>query len=196
MWQVVAISVTEQEFECFVSAWTDRYFHLGNKVTSQVEAAHAILKRCLESVHHKIVLQVESQAREMRAIISSQHIKICDEWIKASTATLDSSLRPCTRTLRTTMRLPCSHVISKCLAANQPLQLVDIHEHWWIQGRRIEFLKPTYLVNDDCTDLQPLLQSLKRMYQFWPPNQQSTICSQLENLVNTPPIVLENPVTH
>ncbi|CAG8751531.1 4638_t:CDS:2, partial [Cetraspora pellucida] len=150
----------------------------------------------LKSVHHKIVLQVEAQAREMCAMISSQRIKIHDKWIKASTATLDSLLRPCTRTLRTTMGLPCSHVISECLAANQPLQLVDIHKHWWIQGHRIEFLEPTYLVNDNCTDLQPLLQSLERMYQFWPPHQQSTICSQLEDLVYTPPIVLENPVTH
>ncbi|CAG8781220.1 887_t:CDS:2, partial [Cetraspora pellucida] len=30
--------------ECFVSAWTENYLHLGNKVTLYIEAAHATLK--------------------------------------------------------------------------------------------------------------------------------------------------------
>ncbi|CAJ0754737.1 5738_t:CDS:2, partial [Entrophospora sp. SA101] len=66
--------------------------------------AHAALKKCLqtstgnfESVHHKIILQVKSQAREIHAMISSECLrKIHDESIKASNATPDSSLDPCT----------------------------------------------------------------------------------------------------
>ncbi|CAG8791514.1 12304_t:CDS:2, partial [Cetraspora pellucida] len=116
MWQLVTALITEQEFitqwdkflkryesklgaikylqeiwmpykECFVSAWTENYLHLGNKVTSCVEAAHAALKRCLQlsvdnlkSVHCKIVLQIESQAREICAQISYERMK----WVKAS----------------------------------------------------------------------------------------------------------------
>ncbi|CAG8856931.1 8248_t:CDS:2, partial [Gigaspora margarita] len=38
-------------------------------------------------------------------------------------------------------------------------------------------------------------QSLEQMYQFWPPHQQATIYAQLEGLVNTPLVLLENPVT-
>ncbi|CAG8434592.1 2391_t:CDS:2 [Scutellospora calospora] len=112
---------------------------------------------------------VEAQAREMYAMISSQCIKvlyiywislfepllynvsvfalnkICDEWIKVSTATLDSHLRPCTGTLRSIIGLP-------------------------LDSRASNRISGTYLP--------------------------STISSQLEELVNTPPIVLENLVTH
>ncbi|CAG8798316.1 34624_t:CDS:2, partial [Gigaspora margarita] len=178
----------------------------GSKVTSHVEAAHAALKRCLqssvcdlESVHRKTVLQIESQARKTRALISSEHMKvhyahrtsllepllhhvstfalnkIRTEWIKVLSATPDSPLNPCTRTFKSTMRLPCSHTISELLVSGQVLQQTDIHEHWWIQGCHIEFLEPTYLANNDHNDLQPLVQSLKQMYQFWPPHQQATI---------------------
>ncbi|CAG8741587.1 23275_t:CDS:2, partial [Cetraspora pellucida] len=197
MWQVVIGSVTEQDFEIqwneflksysnkpevlkylqetwlpykkhFISAYTNRHLHLSD----------------LELVFHKIILQVESQEREIRATISYQRMKvqhmhqiplfepilyrvsffvlnkIHEELIKVLNAILDSSLKPCTG----------------------------------IQGHRIEFLEPTYLVNNNQSDLQPLLQSLIQVYQFWPLHQQVAIYSQLEELVNTPPIVLEDPV--
>ncbi|CAG8445646.1 22348_t:CDS:2 [Gigaspora rosea] len=83
----------------------------------------------LESVHRKIVQQVELQAREIRATISSQ-------------------------------------------------QFLE--------------LSP---VNNDRTNLQPLLQSFSDMYQVWSPHQQIAIQSQLEELVNTPPVALQDPVT-
>ncbi|CAG8834989.1 41835_t:CDS:2, partial [Gigaspora margarita] len=169
------------------------------------------LKRCLqssvgdfESVYRKIVLQIESQARETRALISSERMKvhhahrtsllepllyrvstfvlnkIRTEWIKVLSATPDSPLNLCTRTFESTIGLPCSHTISEHLISGQVLQQTDIHKHWWIQGRHIEFLEPTYLANNDYNDLQPL---------------QATIYAQLEGLVNTSPVLLENPVT-
>ncbi|CAG8836540.1 3008_t:CDS:2, partial [Gigaspora margarita] len=139
----------------------------------------------LESVHHKIVLLVESQAREIHTVISSQHIrvqhvhrsfffepllyhvsvfalnKIHDILIKVLSATPDSPLKPCT---------------------------VDPSHH-------VEFLKPTNLVNNDHTNLELLLQSLTERYQFWLPYQQASIYSQIEELVSTLPIMLENPIT-
>jgi hypothetical protein len=254
LWKAVTASITEQDFttqwneflECyeskpdvlqylqetwilhkerFISAWADRYLHLGNKATSRVEGAHATLKKCLqtstgdlESVHRKIILQVESQAREIRAMISSERLrvrhvyrialfepllcrvsafalqKIRDEWIKASNATPDLPLDPCTGILRSTMGLPCSHLISERITNNQTLQQADIHEHWWIQGRHLEFLGDlTRPVNGDHTDLQLLLQFLTQQYQFWPPHQQAAARTQLEELSSAPPDVLENP---
>ncbi|CAG8729803.1 37440_t:CDS:2 [Gigaspora margarita] len=103
--------------------------------------------------------------------------KLCDEWIKLSNTISDFPLK---------------------LLANQALQKVDLHAYWWIQDHRLEFLEPICFVNNDHNDhtnLQPLLQSLAQRYQFWLPYQQDTIHSQLEELVNTPPIVIENPVT-
>ncbi|CAG8705430.1 1873_t:CDS:1, partial [Cetraspora pellucida] len=72
-------------------------------------------------------------------------------------ATPDSPLKLCTGTLRSTMEIPCSHVIRERLETGQTLQKVDFHEHWWIQGRCLEFLEPAYPMNNDTTDLQPLL---------------------------------------
>ncbi|CAG8842697.1 2169_t:CDS:2, partial [Gigaspora margarita] len=61
---------------------SDRKGEIKN-VTSRVEAAHAVLKRCLQSsvgdlelVHRKIVLQIESQARKTHALISSECMKV------------------------------------------------------------------------------------------------------------------------
>ncbi|CAG8679806.1 8491_t:CDS:2, partial [Gigaspora rosea] len=77
----------------------------------------------LESVHRKIVLLVESQAREVCATISSQ----------------------------------------------QP-------------------------ANENNTNLQPFLQSLIQLYQFWTLHQQATIYAELEELIQIPPAIIENPV--
>ncbi|CAG8586548.1 9648_t:CDS:2 [Gigaspora rosea] len=216
MWQAVTVSISKQEFtaqwnellKCyeskpkvlkylhdiwmphkkhFVFVWTDHHLHLGNKVTSRVEAMHFALKRCLqtsvgdlESVHRKIMLLVETQAREIRAMISSQRITVQHIY-------------------RVPLFEPLLHRISgfalnkirndERLEARQALLPTDIHEHWWIQGRRIEFLEPMYLANSNHTDLQPLLQSLEQAYQFWPLHYQVTAYTQLEELVNTPPIV-------
>ncbi|CAG8753405.1 33377_t:CDS:1 [Gigaspora margarita] len=120
--------------------------------------------------------------------------KTYDEWIKALNATVDSPLSPCTRILRSTMGIPCSHIISECLTTGQALQQIDFHEHWWIQDRHLEFLEPTYPINNDSTDLQPLLQSLTQMYKFWSPHQQAIAYAQLEELLQSPSVVPKNPV--
>ncbi|CAG8786516.1 37178_t:CDS:1 [Gigaspora margarita] len=80
------------------------------------------------------------------------------------------------------------------LENDQALQQADVHEHWWIQSHHIEFLEPTHFINNDRTNLEPLLQHLAQRYQHWPPHQQAVIYSQLEELANTPPVVLEEPV--
>ena len=172
--------------------------------------------------HQRICLVIQSLTKEICAMISSeclkvQHVycialfepllgrvsvfalkKIHDEWIKASNATLDSPLDPCTGILSSTMGLPCSHLISERITNGQTLQQTDIHEHWWIQGRHFEFLGDlTHPVNGDCTNLQLLLQSFAQQYQFWPPHQQAAARTQLEELSSAPPDVLGNPeVSH
>ncbi|CAJ0915755.1 12814_t:CDS:2, partial [Entrophospora sp. SA101] len=160
LWKAVTASITEQDFTTKWKEFLECY-----ATTSRVEGAHATLKKYLqssrgdlESVHRKIILEVESQAKEIRAMISSerlkvQHVyrialfepllsrvsvfalkKIRDEWIKASNATLESPLNPCSGILSSTMGLPCSHLISERIANGQTLQQTDIHEHWWIKA--------------------------------------------------------------
>ncbi|CAJ0836910.1 6421_t:CDS:2, partial [Entrophospora sp. SA101] len=216
LWKAVTASITEQDFTTKWKEFLECY---------AIEGAHATLKKYLqssrgdlESVHRKIILQVESQAKEIRAMISSerlkvQHVyrialfepllsrvsvfalkKIHDEWIKASNATLDSPLNPCSGILSSTMGLPCSHLISERIANGQTLQQTDIHEHWWIKGRHFEFLGDlTRPANGDHANLQLLLQSFAQQYQFWPPHQQAAARTQLEELSSAPPDVLGNP---
>ncbi|CAG8566317.1 15593_t:CDS:1 [Cetraspora pellucida] len=213
--------------EHFIFSWTNCHLHLSNKETSRVEGAHAVFKKCLQSsmgdlefVYRKIVLQVESQIREIRVMISSERMKIhhtyqislfepflCrvsvfalkkiyDELIKASDTTQNLPLRPCKKTLKSTIGLPCSHIISECLATGQLLQLNDIHEHWWIQGRCFEFLEdPACLADNSHNDLQPLLQCLIQQYKFWPSHQQAAVRAQIKELGHTPSMVLKDPVT-
>ncbi|CAJ0638733.1 16569_t:CDS:2 [Entrophospora sp. SA101] len=216
LWKAVTASITEQDFTTKWKEFLECY---------AIEGAHATLKKYLqssrgdlESVHRKIILQVESQAKEIRAMISSerlkvQHVyrialfepllsrvsvfalkKIRDEWIKASNATLDSPLNPCSGILSSMMGLPCSHLISERIANGQTLQQTDIHEHWWIKGRHFEFLGDlTHPANGDHANLQLLLQSFAQQYQFWPPHQQAAARTQLEELSSAPPDVLGNP---
>ncbi|CAJ0824060.1 6002_t:CDS:2 [Entrophospora sp. SA101] len=196
LWKAVTASITEQDFTTKWKEFLECY-----ATTSRVEGAHATLKKYLqssrgdlESVHRKIILQVESQAKEIRAMISSERLKIHDEWIKASNATLDSPLNPCSGILSSTMGLPCSHLISERIANGQTLQQTDIHEHWWIKGRHFEFLGDlTRPANGDHANLQLLLQSFAQQYQFWPPHQQAAARTQLEELSSAPPDVLGNP---
>ncbi|CAJ0648434.1 462_t:CDS:2, partial [Entrophospora sp. SA101] len=180
--------------ECFISAWVDRYLHLGNKATSQVEGAHATLKKYLQSSRVQHVYRIALFEPLLCCVSVFALKKICDEWIKASNATLDSPLNPCSGILSSTMGLPCSHLISERIANGQTLQQTDIHEHWWIKGCHFEFLGDlTCPVNGDHTNLQLLLQSFAQQYQFWPPHQQAAAHTQLEELTSAPPDVLGNP---
>jgi hypothetical protein len=72
--------------KAFISAWADRYLHLGNKATSRGEGAHAILKGYLQSstgdlymVHQKISLAVDNQYKEINTQLASERTRIPHE---------------------------------------------------------------------------------------------------------------------
>ena len=60
-----------------------------------------------------------------------------EQFLKASRATQDDPLGPCSGTFSTSMGLPCAHTIREYLVTNQSLNLADIHQHWWIEGHRL-----------------------------------------------------------
>ncbi|CAG8786718.1 16794_t:CDS:1, partial [Gigaspora rosea] len=56
------------------------------------------------------------------------------------------------------------------------------------------FLEPTYPINNENMGLQPLLQSLTQTSQLWSLHQQAVVHSQLEELLQSPPAVLKDPI--
>src|SRR5947209_7447922 len=91
----------------------------------------------------------------------------------------------------TTMGLPCTHNIQQ-LDNNQGLILDNIHKYWWIQGH---FSVPQTDENAFSHEnaLQSRLQNLQKRYQEWPKFQQVTAHATLDEMINAPLMVLQNP---
>ena len=117
--------------------------------------------------------------------------KINEQHQKANRATVQKPLPLCTRSFSNTMGLPCAHTIS-LLEKDQPLMLHNIHEHWWIQEHTpVSRVKENAVRDEDA--LQPLLQNLQDRYQKWPKFQQTAAQATLDNMINAPTMVLQNP---
>ena len=69
--------------EKFVSAWTEKYLHLGNRASSRAEGAHAKLKMYLQAstggfqeVKKKISQAVEHEFNEIKIRLASEKIQV------------------------------------------------------------------------------------------------------------------------
>ena len=71
------------------------------------------------------------------------------------------------------------------------LILDNLHKHWWIQGYLLKSQNENIFPHEDA--LQPLLQKLQERYQEWPKFQQEEAQVALNNMVNAPFMVLQNP---
>ncbi|CAG8663420.1 765_t:CDS:2, partial [Ambispora gerdemannii] len=116
--------------------------------------------------------------------------KVNEQYQKANRATTQEPLLSCTRSFSSTMGLPCAHDIQR-LGNRQSLMLDDIHEHWWIQERSPIPQYEENVLHEDV--LQPLLQNLQERYKEWPEYQQVTTRVTLNNMINTPLLILQNP---
>jgi hypothetical protein len=67
----------------FVSAWTEKHLHFGNRASSRAEGAHAKLKKYLQvstgdfqEVKRKLSLAVEHEFNEIKVKLASERIQI------------------------------------------------------------------------------------------------------------------------
>ncbi|KAK9681505.1 hypothetical protein RND81_10G007300 [Saponaria officinalis] len=67
----------------FVSAWTEKYIHFGNRASSRAEGAHAKLKKYLQvltgnlrRVKNKICLAIENEYHEIKTQLESEKIRV------------------------------------------------------------------------------------------------------------------------
>ncbi|CAG8538571.1 4883_t:CDS:2 [Cetraspora pellucida] len=103
-------------------------------------------------------------------ILSFTLKKINDQYQKTKHAISREPLPPCTGFFSKTMRLPCAHTIS-LLENDQALMLHNIHEHWWILEH-----SPVLEVKENASRVQ-----------------QATAHVTLDNMINTLPMILQNP---
>ena len=63
--------------------------------------------------------------------------KLADELARSRKSDFN---RTCTGTFTRIMGLPCAHTLSQRAQSNKPLQLHDIHRHWFFSPRTVEHL--------------------------------------------------------
>ncbi|PIA55362.1 hypothetical protein AQUCO_00800248v1 [Aquilegia coerulea] len=180
--------------ERFVKTWTDIHLHLGNRVTSRAEGAHAVLKKYLQvstsDLHvakEKICLAVENNFLEIKTKLASEKLtlrhNICVPFFKEvvycvsvfaivklfeqyKLALFDSSLHACKRQFVATMGLPCAHMM-RCMK-DKVLWLSDIHPQWRIDKRSFEDDDIVIDPGNTIDSLTGLLQELEKNYHQWP----------------------------
>ncbi|GKC59631.1 hypothetical protein Tco_1087229, partial [Tanacetum coccineum] len=177
--------------EKFVSAWTEKYLHFGNRSSSRAEGAHAKLKLYLpvstgsfQDVKKKICLAVEHEFNEIKVKLASEKIRVphnCNmhlfrdllshvsqfalkEIHKKFEKIKDGTVTPCTGHFMATMGLPCAHKIVSCLGNTIPLDI--IHPHWRIDTLSIN--SEVDSSSDGNNNFFILLDELRSKYQMWP----------------------------
>ncbi|CAG8753618.1 21745_t:CDS:2, partial [Gigaspora margarita] len=116
-----------------------------NMTTSRAEGAHAMLKAYLQ-----VSVDDSDTPGSKQPILCAGHFKVStfalkkvhEQFIKASNATPENPLWPCSGTFRSSMGLPCSHTIRELLDNDKCLQLDDFHQHWWIQQCQLPQQEP------------------------------------------------------
>ncbi|GJU26204.1 protein FAR1-related sequence 5 [Tanacetum coccineum] len=177
--------------EKFVSAWTDKYLHFGNRSSSRAEGAHAKLKKYLQvftsdlhEVKKKISLAVEHEFNEIKVRLASERIKIphdCNisefrellsrvslfalkEIYKQYKKKKEGIITPCTGHFMVTMGLLCHHKISSWQGITLSMDLV--HPHWRINTLSLNPKDPS--PNDKDNQFANLLSELQCKYEVWP----------------------------
>ncbi|CAG8567743.1 21158_t:CDS:2 [Gigaspora rosea] len=145
-----------------------------------------------ERIHVPIFARNNLLYTNLRGKISSYALnEINKQYQKAAHATIQKPLLQCTGSFSRTMGLPCAHNIQQ-LDNSQCLSLDNINKHWWIQeDYTVPVDERAFLFKDF---LQPLLQNFQERYQNWPEIQQKAAQETLNNLINTPTMVLQDPV--
>lgn len=147
--------------EKFVFAWTNKFMHFGNHVTSRVEGAHSKLKRYIQvstgdlrGVKDKLRLLIDNEFQEIKTQLSAQKIRVphkfqiylfkeivghvsiyaLGELLKPYELEKSDALLTCKSNFTSSMGLPCAHNIRERV---QPIQLVDVHPQWRLEIRSL-----------------------------------------------------------
>ncbi|XP_052623634.1 PKS-NRPS hybrid synthetase cheA-like [Lactuca sativa] len=175
--------------EKFVSAWTKKYLHFGNRSSSRAEGAHAKLKKYLQvstggfqDVTEKICLAIKHEFNEIKVQLASEKIQVlrkCDapafreilcrvshfalkEIYTQYEKIKNGTMTPCTGHFMATMGLPCVHKLKHLQGMTNPLDL--IHPHWKIDTLRLNLEDDSH--NDDTKEFDELINELSSRYKM------------------------------
>ncbi|KAH7833238.1 hypothetical protein Vadar_004343 [Vaccinium darrowii] len=202
--------------ERFVNAWTSKHPHFGNRVTSRVEGAHAMLKKYLtvstgnfREVREKICLAIDNQYNEIKTKIASEKLRATHKFRipmlkelvthvsvfalgqlfkQSELAKSDYVLGPCTGNFARTMGLPCAHMMRE--KKDGTLHLDDVHPQWRIDIR--SFINTDGGVQKNGSEIECLLKNVHDKYKHMPLVQKEDIHKQIAQLVDVEiPLTLE-----
>ncbi|KAL4561205.1 hypothetical protein LXL04_033368 [Taraxacum kok-saghyz] len=192
--------------EKFVSAWTERYLHFGNRASSRAEGAHAKLKLYLQvstggfqGVTEKFCLAIEHEFNEMKVKLSYEKIHVphmCDSSVfrdllyHVSHFALkkihmqyekikNGTMNPCTGHFMATMGLPCAHRIKDLQGMKLSLDL--IHPHWRVDKLHLNSEDDSH--NDRANEFDVLLSELSSRYPKWPLTKKEFATSMITKLL-------------
>ncbi|CAG8502740.1 2637_t:CDS:2, partial [Scutellospora calospora] len=164
-------------------------------------------------VHEKITLALENQYQEIKTKASQEMIRIPhalnkpfyaqvvskvsefalkkahEQFLKASNATPENPLRPCSGTFKSSMGLPCSHVIQEFLDNNKCLQLDDFHQHWWIQQRQLSQQESS----ETEVSLRYKWEEYSQKFDSLPLYQKSTILGIMSSIFQESTVIVQDP---
>ncbi|CAG8668060.1 1788_t:CDS:2, partial [Acaulospora morrowiae] len=174
----------------FVSLWTDRYLHLGNVTTSQVEESHAMLKKYLQVstgdlhvVYERISLALENQHREIQTMISQEMIRIPHAQAKPL------YLQVITKVSIFALKKVHEQLLKvSCATLKNPLQLCS-----GTFASSMEYQLLPQIPNKTEDPLQQWWQEYEQIFDTWPINQQLAALDKMSNLFEEPAIVIQNP---
>lgn len=174
----------------------------------------------LQTVCDKIFLTVDLQSNEIRKCVASETIRVphnlrsktifsqlcghisvyalnlmLEQYKKVVQSSEAHPLRQCTGTFRTTMGLPCSHIIKTHIMQGTSLGLEAIHEHWHLKKiSPPEFQMPELPVEQTRHRVLDAVSGIRDIFDDLTSQQQSEIVDTLEQAAATIPIVVEDPV--
>nr|XP_043620091.1 PKS-NRPS hybrid synthetase cheA-like [Erigeron canadensis] len=184
--------------EKFVSVWTEKYLHFGNRSTARVEGAHAKLKKYLQvsiggfkEVKDKICLAVEHNLTRLRCNLPVKELKFLTTAIYLFSESLypmyRSIMTPCTSHFMATMGLPCVHKIKSLQGGILSLDLV--HPHWRINTLSLRPEDDSH--DEDADSFFKLINDLCLKYKGWPLSKKESATSMISKLVNESEVFFE-----
>ncbi|XP_050221087.1 uncharacterized protein LOC126671359 [Mercurialis annua] len=191
--------------EYFISVWTEKHLHFGNRVSSRAESAHAKLKRYLQvstgdfrQLKDKICLAIENEFQEIKAHLATERLHLphyCNSLFFKNLTTRVSKFAMrqlhnlyemvkygkvtplCKGHFTATMGLPCAHKMMSWKGGMIPLD--SIHSQWRIDSNFISSLGETRNRDDG---IQEMFTELQYKYQQCPLVQKEYVRETLSHI--------------
>ncbi|XP_021840674.2 protein FAR1-RELATED SEQUENCE 5-like [Spinacia oleracea] len=204
----------------FVSVWTEKILHFGNRASSRAEGAHAKLKKYLHvstgnirQVKNKICLAIDNEFQEIKTQVESEKLRVPHKYNvpyfkdlmnkvsifalkklykQYEMASLGTLKAQCTGNFVATMGLPCAHMMCDWKEGTLPLHLIN--SQWRIDTKFITSINEDNTCADDEDEMKELLDKLYIAYHQWPTFQKVEVKKKIYQLLNMEDPLVTEPI--